>query len=147
VGTLAVLASSARSKLLQSLRNKTLDVQHLAQLIGQFESHRTALVVTSQGIDTSESSPGGRFQMHVLAAVAEFERSILSERVRAGVAAARERGVRFGRPSVLDQHIAKVAKLKRAGLSEREIACKLSIPRGSVSRVIKLAREEKLLRN
>jgi len=44
-------------------------LQHLAQLIGEFEAHGTALVATSQGIDTSESNPAGRLQMHVLAAV------------------------------------------------------------------------------
>ena len=40
-------------------------LQHLAQLIGEFEAHGTALVATSQGIDTSESNPAGRLQMHV----------------------------------------------------------------------------------
>ena len=67
-------------------------LQHLAQLIGEFEAHGTALVATSQGIDTSESNPAGRLQMHVLAAVAEFERSVIRERINAGLAAARERG-------------------------------------------------------
>ena len=52
-------------------------LQHLAQLVGEFETHGTALVATSQGIDTSESNPAGRLQMHVLAAVAEFERARL----------------------------------------------------------------------
>jgi DNA invertase Pin-like site-specific DNA recombinase len=59
-------------------------LQHLAQLIGEFESHGTALVATSQGIDTSESNPAGRLQMHVLAAVVEFERSVIRERINAG---------------------------------------------------------------
>src|SRR3989442_15343287 len=47
-------------------------LQHLAQLIGELETNGTALVASSQGIDTSESNPAGRLQMHVLAAVAEF---------------------------------------------------------------------------
>ena len=50
--------------------------------------------------NTSESNPAGRLQMHVLAAVAEFERSVIVERINAGLAAARDRGTRLGRPPV-----------------------------------------------
>jgi DNA invertase Pin-like site-specific DNA recombinase len=51
--------------------------------------------------------------MHVLAAVAEFERSVIVERINAGLAAARERGAKFGRPRTLVRHVSAVAKLKR----------------------------------
>jgi DNA invertase Pin-like site-specific DNA recombinase len=112
-------------------------LQHLAQLIGELERHATALVASSQGIDTSESNPAGRLQMHVLAAVAEFERSVIVERINAGLAAARERGAKFGRPRTLDRHISAVAKLRRRGLSERKIAAELKIPAGSVSAIVK----------
>jgi DNA invertase Pin-like site-specific DNA recombinase len=112
-------------------------LQHLAQLIGELERHGTALVASSQGIDTSESNPAGRLQMHVLAAVAEFERSVIVERINAGLAAARERGAKFGRPRTLDRHISAVAKLRRRGLSERKIAAELKIPAGSVSAIVK----------
>src|SRR5439155_6193878 len=97
-------------------------LQHLAQLIGELERHGTALVASSQGIDTSESNPAGRLQMHVLAAVAEFERSVIVERINAGLAAAHARGAKFGRPRTLDRHISAVAKMRRRGLSERKIA-------------------------
>jgi DNA invertase Pin-like site-specific DNA recombinase len=60
----------------------------LAQPIGELETHRAALVASSQGIDTSESNPAGRLQMQVLAAAAEFERSVMVERINAGLAAA-----------------------------------------------------------
>ena len=115
-------------------------LQHLAQLIGEFEAHGTALVATSQGIDTSESNPAGRLQMHVLAAVAEFERSVIRERINAGLAAARERGTKLGRPRTLHRHINTVAKLRLRGLSGRNIAAKLNIPEGSVFAVLKLAK-------
>jgi len=107
-------------------------LQHLAQLIGELESHRTALIATSQGIDTSESNPAGRLQMHVLAAVAEFERSVIVERINAGLAAARDRGAKLGRPRTLDRHRPAVRKLSRRGLSGRKIAAKLNIPVGSI---------------
>jgi DNA invertase Pin-like site-specific DNA recombinase len=112
-------------------------LQHLAQLIGEFEAHGTALVATSQGIDTSESNPAGRLQMHVLAAVAEFERSVIRERINAGLAAARERGTTLGRPRTLHRHASAVAKLSRRGLSGRKIAAKLDIPAGSVFAILK----------
>jgi DNA invertase Pin-like site-specific DNA recombinase len=112
-------------------------LQHLAQLIGEFEAHSTALVATSQGIDTSESNPAGRLQMHVLAAVAEFERSVIRERINAGLAAARERGAKLGRPRTLDRYFSTGARLSRRGLSGRRIAAKLNIPAGSVFAVLK----------
>lgn len=115
-------------------------LQHLAQLISEFESHGTALIASSQGIDTSESNPAGRLQMHVLAAVAEFERSVIVERINAGLAAARERGAKLGRPRTLDRHVTAVAKLSRRGMSGRKIAAKLNIPVGSVFAVLKKAR-------
>ena len=116
-------------------------LQHLAQLIGELERHGTALVASSQGIDTSESNPAGRLQTHVLAAVAEFERSVIVERINAGLAAARERGAKFGRPRTLDRHISAVAKLRRRGLSERNIAAELKIPAGSVSAIVKIVKK------
>jgi putative DNA-invertase from lambdoid prophage Rac len=114
-------------------------LQHLAQLIGEFEAHGTALVATSQGIDTSESNPAGRLQMHVLAAVAEFERSVIRERINAGLAAARERGVKFGRPCSLYRYVTAVTTLKQKGMSGRKIANELNIPAGSVFAILKRA--------
>jgi DNA invertase Pin-like site-specific DNA recombinase len=115
-------------------------LQHLAQLIGEFETHGTALIATSQGIDTSESNPAGRLQMHVLAAVAEFERSVIRERINAGLAAARERGTKLGRPRTLDQHVVAVSRLRRKGLSGRKIAAKLNIREGSIFALLKKVR-------
>src|SRR5215204_3503285 len=70
---------------------------HLAQICAELTSHGVALVCTSQGIDTSNNNPAGRLQLGVLMAVAEFERSIIQERVVAGLKAAKARGVKLGR--------------------------------------------------
>jgi putative DNA-invertase from lambdoid prophage Rac len=116
-------------------------LKHLAQLIGEFETRDTALVCTSQGIDTSDGNPAGRFMRTVLVGVAEFERDMIRERINAGLAAAREHGTKsgkpFGRPRTLDRHTNAVAKLLRKGLSERRIAAELEIPPGSVSAIVK----------
>jgi DNA invertase Pin-like site-specific DNA recombinase len=82
-------------------------------------------------------NPAGELQMNVLAAFAQFEGSIIKERIKAGLASARERGTKFGRPRTLDKHFAAVAKLRRKGLSERKIAAELKIPAGSVSAIVR----------
>jgi DNA invertase Pin-like site-specific DNA recombinase len=113
---------------------------HLAQIISELDQHSVAIVATSQGIDTNHDSPAGRLQMHVLMAVAEFERTLIVERVRSGQAAARARGVKFGRPATLDQHKATVMELLRTGWSCRRIAAKKNIPLGSVFRLSRAIR-------
>lgn len=65
-------------------------------LVGDLEKRGIAFKSLSDAIDTSTSS--GRLQFHLLGALAEFERSLISERTKAGMAAARVRGVRIGRP-------------------------------------------------
>jgi putative DNA-invertase from lambdoid prophage Rac len=116
-------------------------LQHLAQLIGELQTHRAALVASSQGIDTSESNPAGRLQMQVLAAAAEFERSVMVERINRGFsssAPARRKAGPAANPS--NRHVSSVAKLRRGGLSGRKIAAKLNIPEGSVFAVLKRAK-------
>jgi len=71
---------------------------HLAQIIHELTTHKVALICTTQGIDSSDSNPAGKLQMHVLMAAAEFERSIIQERVQVGVRAARESRTALGRP-------------------------------------------------
>jgi DNA invertase Pin-like site-specific DNA recombinase len=97
---------------------------HLAQMIGEFDDHGTALVCPSQGIDTRGDNPAGRLQMHVLMAVAEFERSLIRERTRAGLASARARGVKLGRPrtSNRDLPVDQCRAALAAGVSLRAFA-------------------------
>ncbi len=74
---------------------------NFAQLAAEFTRCDVALILTSQGIDTSHSNPCGRFQVNVLAAVAEFERDLTRERTRAGLVVARAKGKVIGRTSVV----------------------------------------------
>ena len=80
--------------------------------------------------------------MHVLMAVAEFERSLIVERVRAGQAAARAKGVRFGRPSTLWQHKKEVAEFLRKGMSCRKVAAETGLPLGSIFNISRGVRQE-----
>lgn len=110
---------------------------HLAQLIAELTANGTALVCTSQGIDTSDSNPAGRLQLGVLMAVAEFEREIIRERVNAGLAAARARGAKLGRPDTLAGHRTAVEALLTHGKGVREIARELGLPVSSAYKVVR----------
>jgi DNA invertase Pin-like site-specific DNA recombinase len=101
---------------------------HLALILDELQRHGVALVATSQGIDTSNSNPVGRLQLNVLMAVAEFEREIIRERVNAGLAAARARGVKLGRPAKHKCTTDEVRALKTRGFGVRAIARELKVP-------------------
>ena len=66
----------------------------------------------------------------------EFEREILRERVRAGLAYAQQDGKRLGRPATAALHTIEIRKLHRAGVSKAEIARRLQIGRTSVRRIL-----------
>lgn len=82
-------------------------VAHLVELAGVLQSRGIDLRVLHQGIDTA--TPGGRLTFHILASIAEFERDLISERTRDGLAAARARGRKGGRRPALT-----LAKLEHA---------------------------------
>ena len=109
---------------------------HLAAMIAEFTAHSVALIVPEQGIDTSSSNSAARLQLNVLCAVAEFEREIIRERVNDGIAAAKARGVRFGRPVTRDVHRDDIARLRAQGMTGRGIAKTLGIPTSPVFRMI-----------
>jgi len=71
-------------------------VRHLIELTTLFEAKGVAFTSLSDGIDTSTAS--GKLFFHITSAFAEFERNLISERTKAGMAAAKARGVKLGRP-------------------------------------------------
>jgi DNA invertase Pin-like site-specific DNA recombinase len=115
---------------------------HLAQLIAELQAHSVALVCPSQGIDTSNANPAAMLQINVLAAVAQFERELITERVNAGLAAAKLRGVRLGRPARSPKLKQRVACLLKDGLSAKAVSEKLSVPYSSVTELARELRTE-----
>ena len=113
---------------------------HLALVIDEMTRLHVPLICTSQGIDTCTESPCGKLQLGVLMAVAEFERSIIKDRVLSGLAAARNRGVRLGRPSTLNKRRDEVLELKAKGMGVRSIARELKMPVASVFKLLKEAK-------
>jgi DNA invertase Pin-like site-specific DNA recombinase len=108
----------------------------ITDLVASLEEFRTlgvAFVSIHEQIDTG--SPAGRVVFAVVAAMAEFEREILRERVRAGLARARERGIRLGRPLKLDAM--EILQLRRDGLSVRAIARSVGAPASTVADLLR----------
>ena len=107
------------------------NLRHLVTLIEELQSLGIAFVSLGEGIDCT--TPAGKLQLHILAALAEFEKARIQERVRAGLARARTQGVRLGRPRrrIDQQRLATVA-----GLPEREAARRLGIPRSTLQRAL-----------
>jgi DNA invertase Pin-like site-specific DNA recombinase len=91
----------------------------------------------TENIDTS--SPGGKLIFHIMAALAEFERSLISERTRAGLDAARARGIRIGRPPALD--LDQKLEVYRAIIKSREnitmVAKRYNVHPRTIERVVK----------
>src|ERR1700756_3663305 len=99
-------------------------VAHLLRALETFQSLGIEFVSLSEQMDTS--TPTGKMVFTVLGAVAELERSLIVERVRAGLRNARAKGKRLGRPrKVVDS--GKISALRAQGLSLRSIAYKLGV--------------------
>jgi DNA invertase Pin-like site-specific DNA recombinase len=110
-------------------------VHHLTTLGKELEALGVDLVVLDQAIDTS--TPSGRLLFHVLGSIAEFERDLIRERTSAGVAAARRRGTRFGRPKALaPEALDRLGRLIRAGRSHRYVATLLGVSKATITREV-----------
>jgi putative DNA-invertase from lambdoid prophage Rac len=114
-------------------------LSHIAGIIEELAKHEVALVIPSQLIDTTTTNPMAEMQLGILAVFAQLERSIIVERTRAGLAVARAKGVKFGRPATLGGHREHVTGLRARGFTIREIATQLDIPSSSVFKLLKAA--------
>ena len=87
------------------------NLKHLVTLLEELQAVGVAIVSLGEGIDCTTAA--GRLQLHVLAALAEFERSRIAERVKAGLARVRASGRRLGRPraTLADADIERTAAL------------------------------------
>jgi DNA invertase Pin-like site-specific DNA recombinase len=99
------------------------NLRHLVTLLEELQALGIAFVSLAEGIDAT--TPAGKLQMHILAAIAEFERARIAERVRAGLARAKPQGQRLGRRP----HRISADDLERVGsLSTRKAATALGVP-------------------
>src|SRR5271167_3659349 len=92
-------------------------------------------LAVSQSIDTDESNPTARLLLHILASVAEFERELIRERVRAGIKSAKHKGKKLGRKRVVFDR-SRAEEMHKDGATVREIAMALQVGRGTVHRFL-----------
>ena len=98
------------------------NLKHLITLLDELQIMGVAFVSLAEGIDAT--TPAGKLQLHILGAIAEFERARIAERVQAGLARARAQGTRLGRPKLVvgEDRLAPVR-----GLSVRQAAAQLGV--------------------
>jgi DNA invertase Pin-like site-specific DNA recombinase len=137
----------AREKLLEAARRREIDVvlvwrldrwgrsvTDLLATLQELEHLGVGFVSLTEALDLT--TPAGRAMAGLLAIFAEFEREILRERTRAGLAQARLNGKRLGRPLKAGLQATEIQKLHRAGISKSEIARRLLVGRTSVRRIL-----------
>ena len=136
-----------REQLIDAARRREIDVvlvwrldrwgRSVADLLAtlqELEHLDVGFVSLTEALDLT--TPAGRAMAALLAVFAEFEREVLRERVRAGLAHARQNGKRLGRPLTAALHADQVRKLGRSGISKSQIARQLNIGRTSVRRIL-----------
>ena len=109
-------------------------VAHLLTILETLASKGASLRILSMGIDTG--TPTGKLMLTVLGGVAQFEREIMLERQREGIARAKGEGKYKGRKPTAQAKAAEVLELKAQGIGASEIAKRLGIGRASVYRVL-----------
>lgn len=112
------------------------NLRHLVTLIEELQEVGISFVSLNEGIDLG--TPAGRLQLHILAALSEFERARIQERVKAGLARARAQGKRLGRPR-RQLSAARLAALTGASLNEAAI--ELGISRSTLQRRLREQRD------
>ena len=143
-----------REQLIQAARRREIDVV-LVWRLDRWGRSVTDLLATLQELEhlgvgfaslteaLDLTTPAGRAMAGLLAVFAAFEREILGERVRAGLAHARQSGKRLGRPLTAALHADQVRKMRRSGLSKSAIARELQIGRTSVRRILAVSPRKK----
>lgn len=137
----------AREQLMKAARRREIDVvlvwrldrwgRSVADLLAtlqELDHLGVGFVSLTEALDLT--TPAGRAMAGLLAIFAEFEREILRERTRAGLAHARQNGKQLGRPMTAGLQATEIRKLYRAGVPKAEIARRLRIGRTSVRRIL-----------
>ncbi len=104
--------------------------KHLLSALDEFRNLGIEFISFSENIDTS--TPLGKAIFTIVGAIGELERSLIVERVKAGIKAAKARGKQLGRPNV-QFNLEKAIHLKCEGLGVREIASRLGISKSTVA--------------
>lgn len=108
-------------------------LKHLVNALADLDAYGVAFVSLKDNLDLS--TPSGRLMFQIIGAMAEFERALTQERVRAGLRNARANGKRLGRPRAM-VNVAQIASLRAAGTSWAAISRQLGIGVGTAVRAL-----------
>lgn len=109
-------------------------LQHLVEFLNEVQSVNCHLYIHQSGLDTS--TPSGRMMFQMVGVFSEFERSMISERVKLGLKRVKSRGTKLGRPTKIDEQTkVNIWSLIDGGKSLSEVSRILNISKMSVSRV------------
>lgn len=110
-------------------------VRHFVEISAMLEAKGACLRILDTGMDTSTAN--GRLTLNVLGSVAQFEREIMLERQREGIAKAKAEGKYKGRVPTARRQADKIVELKAGGMKAEDIAVQLGVGRSSVFRILK----------
>ena len=109
-------------------------LQHLVEFLNEVQSVNCHLYIHQSGLDTS--TPSGRMMFQMVGVFSEFERSMISERVKLGLNRVRSKGIKLGRPTKIDEETkVEIWSQIDTGKSLSEVSRVLQISKMSVSRV------------
>jgi DNA invertase Pin-like site-specific DNA recombinase len=109
-------------------------LKHLVNALADLDSYGIAFVSLRDNLDLS--TPSGRLMFQIIGAMAEFERSLIQERVRAGLRNAKLKGKILGRPPMtLDRE--RIARLRASGASIREISAQLEVSTATIHKALR----------
>lgn len=111
-------------------------LSHLIQALEIFESLKIRFISLSDNVDLSTAS--GRLMFQIVGAMAEFERSLIKERVIAGIGTARKKGVKLGRPRRFVR-VSEIESLRKQSKSWSEISREMKVPLTTVKRAARIA--------
>jgi DNA invertase Pin-like site-specific DNA recombinase len=108
-------------------------LRHIVTALDELHARGVSFVSLGEGIDLS--TPAGKLQLHILAALAEFERGRIKERIHAGLSRARAQGKRLGRKPRIHRKSAAFDVVSDLSISGREAARRLRVSPETVNRM------------
>jgi DNA invertase Pin-like site-specific DNA recombinase len=108
-------------------------LQDLVGFLSELHALRIDLFLHQQGLDTT--TPAGKAMFQMMGVFAEFERSMIQERVRAGLRRARDEGKQLGRPRIAQDVERRIREALKGGLSIRRAAAKYGVDKSTVMRI------------
>lgn len=114
-------------------------LQHLVEFLNDVQSVGCDLYIHQQGLDTS--TPSGRMMFQMVGVFSEFERSMISERVRLGLKRVKESGKKLGQPTKISEGLVQdIWSLKDQGFGLKQISTQVPVSRSTVYKILKMDR-------